>query len=737
MMRLLQRYSVGLLLFGLLMTVRVDAHGYIVRAIPEDRAVLERPPTRVQYWFSEDLEPAFSQITLLNQNGEEVAAGAVDAEDQSLMVLRPPSDLPDGAYIVSLRPAFASDGHVVAETRVFFVGESVAGVDGTAASDRAVPLEVVWRGIVLTATSVLFGVTVLYNRVLVPAWGSKRFTAGFLPPRVVTRALWIAWVALAVALIGNGLAILQNAMVVFNQPIGAVIANGTWNTARLGSRFGDVWNVRMVLLLVVTGVLALMVVWRNEKPRTVAPFWQTLMWANALVVGTFAASSHATGALVMPWVAVLMHWLHMTAVAVWTGGLVALVLLLPPALAPYEGDQRRMALLAVMGRFSWLATGALAVTVTTGVYNATNWLYTPAEITTTTYGLALVYKTVLVVALVAVGAVHHVAARPTQYAKLAALFERVGGWRLTLPLEVVLVVVVIVSAGWVSATPPPTPAFIENDAPAPQALQTVDGLQVEAVISPGGLGVNTYDVRLSADDSSFDGATVYVRMVRPTDDRRGIWHESEQVEDNLFVAAGDELDETGEWLTLVDVVRDDTTTRAVFTWDVTNQASVIQAIPPRGQHWAALIAVLLVSGWVAYPSYQAFMRQMNFTGLTAGLVFLAVAATVIVTVAGFVYIAQLEAQNAALLNPPPQSVNTVLPTGDSIERGARMYASACGWNESERVFASFVDRLPRTRDDDLYRIVADGWRDLPACNGALAESDRWDIVNYWRTLEPR
>ena len=105
-----------------------QAHGYVVRSVPEDRVTLKHPPARLQYWFSEDLEPEFSQISLRNQAGTVLAEGSVDPDNRALLALQVPSDLPDGAYIVDLRPAFASDGHVVAESRVFFVGQEVGGV---------------------------------------------------------------------------------------------------------------------------------------------------------------------------------------------------------------------------------------------------------------------------------------------------------------------------------------------------------------------------------------------------------------------------------------------------------------------------------------------------------------------------------------------------------------------------------------------------------------------------------
>ena len=115
-----------LLLFVLIAPLPASAHGYIVRSIPGDRAVLQHAPPRLQYWFSENLEPNFSKLTVRDQAGNVIAEGGVDATDKALLAVRLPSNLPNGAYVTELRTAFASDGHVVVETRVFFVGGLVS-----------------------------------------------------------------------------------------------------------------------------------------------------------------------------------------------------------------------------------------------------------------------------------------------------------------------------------------------------------------------------------------------------------------------------------------------------------------------------------------------------------------------------------------------------------------------------------------------------------------------------------
>jgi hypothetical protein len=377
--------------------------------------------------------------------------------------------------------------------------------------------------------------------------------------------------------------------------------------------------------------------------------------------------------------------------------------------------------------------GALLITVTTGIYNSLNWLWQPTEITGTTYGLSLIYKMLLVFGLLAVGAIHHVAARPERY---AALSGRVN-WRLTLPLETVLVLFTLIAAGFVSATPIPTPDFAENDIPAPRATTTVADLTVEKMLSPGGLGVNTYDTRISVDETPLENVTVFVRMVNPTADTRGDWHEAEVVEPGLYVTAGDEFDAEGRWLSLVDVVdTDGNVTRAVYEWDISDDASVIESVPPRIQHWLALGAVITALVWVVRPSYIAFMQRMTFTATTASIVAVAVVGTAVITFFGFQYIADLQARNAALLNPPPSVVNTVLPDMASLARGEALYAEYCTWGEEDRTFTSLVERLSRTRDDELFSMISEGWRDLPACT-LEGDDSVWDMVNYIRTFERR
>lgn len=707
-----------------------EAHGYIVRAIPENRAVLERPPTRLQYWFSEALEPDFSSINLRDQNGEIIATGGISETNNTLMSLRVPNDLPDGAYIVELRPAFASDGHVVAESRVFFVGEEIGGVAGSSATDQAVPLEVAWKVVVYTSSLLLFGVLTLYSMVLIPAWGSTKYSAGLLPPRVMNRLNIIIIVALAGALLGNGFALIQQTMVFFNIGFEQALQPSFWSLVRIGSRFGDIWNGRMIFLGVISLMLLASLYFRKSQPETVRPFLIASAWMAALVIGSFSVLSHAAGSLVMPWVGIAVDWVHALAVGVWIGGLGALVLILPAALRPYEGDEKRLALLAVLRRFSGVAAVSLVIVIATGIYSASNWFYGADEVRSN-FGLSLGIKLAMVALLVGLGAVHHAALKPERYARFKAFIPHLNN---TLRLETLAALAVMVAVSFLSATPVPIPAFAQNEVEAPTQVQMVDDLTVVLTLLPGGPGVNTYDTTITRDGERVDGLNVQLMKVHPASDQRSVPHLAEPVEDGLYVAASDDIDRAGRWWSVMDITTEDGVThRLAFDWEIRDDASVIESIDPSMWNFVALMLVIVAIGWGFYPAAQRLMNRMNMDAVSVSVAISATVITVIALIIGYTIIQNTRAKYDETLNPTPDVVNAVLPTQASLTRGEALFSSVCEWNTDSRDFIALKDRLPRTRDDELFYAVRDGWRGLSACGADLSLYQRWDIVNYLRT----
>ena len=207
----------------------------------------------------------------------------------------------------------------------------------------------------------------------------------------------------------------------------------------------------------------------------------------------------------------------------------------------------------------------------------------------------------------------------------------------------------------------------------------------------------------------------------------------------MYVAAGDDIDEAGEWWTLIDIAEEyGALTRAAAVWEISEAASVIQTRPPNIAHFALLLAIVFLLGSLAQRRARQMTRALRLGPASAMLAVGALVVSVGVMVAGALMINERQRQYEATLNPPPERVNFVLPDANSLKRGEALYRERClVWQGQSADFRALRNRLGRARDDFLYGVVAAGWRDLPACEGALSERDRWDIVNYFRTLEAR
>jgi copper resistance protein C len=101
--------------------VPADSHAVLVRSIPAARAVLSRRPERVQLWFSERLEPAFSSAAVWSASGVRIDRrdARVDPDDRKQLSVTLDAIEP-GIYTVRYR-VLSVDGHVAEASFAFTV----------------------------------------------------------------------------------------------------------------------------------------------------------------------------------------------------------------------------------------------------------------------------------------------------------------------------------------------------------------------------------------------------------------------------------------------------------------------------------------------------------------------------------------------------------------------------------------------------------------------------------------
>jgi copper resistance protein C len=108
------RRALAIVLFGCWWPAELaGAHAALVRSIPAPRSDLRRPPDRIQLWFNERLEPAYSSLSVTDDAGNRVDGQdtRVGPDDPKLLSVSVPV-LGPGRYAVRFR-VLSVDGHVV------------------------------------------------------------------------------------------------------------------------------------------------------------------------------------------------------------------------------------------------------------------------------------------------------------------------------------------------------------------------------------------------------------------------------------------------------------------------------------------------------------------------------------------------------------------------------------------------------------------------------------------------
>ncbi|MEU3278206.1 copper resistance CopC/CopD family protein [Streptomyces antibioticus] len=355
-----------------------SAHAALRGTDPADGSVVKTSPRAITLTFTESvglLDDSFRVLDPDNQRVRTGKAGHTEGRADTVSVALP-EKLGTGTFTVAWR-VVSEDSHPVSGAFTFSVGEPSAtrAVLPSGADDNPVTdgLYNIGRYLAYIGAALLIG--------------AAAFGALCRPPdRRPLRAL----------LLGGGWALACSTVFLFflrgsyeagTGPVGMFDPSGLART--LGSRPGLALVARLVLLAAAAVLLL-------RQSRRETPSRAALATGAVLAVGlalTWAGAEHASAGIQVP-AAMTSSVLHLLAMAVWMGGLPALLLLLHRASVPST----------VVIRFSRLAGASVAVLVATGVYQSWRGLGSWSALTDTTYGRLLLAKLAAVAVLLAAGA---------------------------------------------------------------------------------------------------------------------------------------------------------------------------------------------------------------------------------------------------------------------------------------------------------------------------------------------
>ncbi|MER6227103.1 copper resistance protein CopC [Streptomyces sp900105755] len=377
----------GSLLAALLLAsaAPASAHAALRGSDPADGAVLKSSPVSVTLTFTEAvglLDDSFRVYDPTNHRVDTSGAGHGPAGSDTARITFP-KKLGTGTFTVAWR-VVSADSHPVSGALTFSVGKPSA----TAATVSAGPVENP-----LTGSLYNIGRYVAYLAMALLT-GTVAFLAVCRPPdpaplRTPVRTAW--WTLLAATLF---LFVLRSPYEEGTSPATAFDLSAL---ARSASGRPGLALLARVALLALTAALHLHLLLRKRVRRDLpsSPSRPLLAAAAALSVAlalTWAAAEHASAGIQVP-LAMTSSVLHLLSMALWMGGLAALLITLQRSAVPLPA--------AVVTRFSRTAFGAVTVLVVTGVYQSWRGLGSWQALTDTSYGRLLLVKLAGVTVLLA------------------------------------------------------------------------------------------------------------------------------------------------------------------------------------------------------------------------------------------------------------------------------------------------------------------------------------------------
>ncbi|PWW21045.1 copper transport protein [Geodermatophilus normandii] len=574
----------GWLGLGVLTAGPASAHAELVSTDPGESARLDAVPAQVTLRFSEGVSLGAGYARVLGGDGARVDTGAAAVRDDTLTIpLR--GDLPDASYVVTYR-VVSADSHPVSGAYAFVVGDGELADAGAVAADpdadpfvaAALPAA---RSLGFAGEAVGLGVPAFLLLAWPAGWASRRVrrltTAGLV---TVAGAAVLTFLLQGPYTAGAGLGSLLDP---------ALLASTG------SSAFGLTTLGRGALALVLAALLVPL--WRRGAPPQSQEVAGPAVLGAGVVLTTAAVGHPVAGSI--PVFATAVTAVHVAAMAVWLGGLAALLAgLLRPGVEAGE-------LAAALPRWSRIASAAVAALVVTGVVQSVREVGSPAALVSTAYGWILLAKLALVLLLLAAAGVSRVwvqqhlglarprpggrrrvtvhafaapaggadeapvveAARARAAVQARGAVEDVAPLRRSVLVEAAVAAVVLVLSAVLVGTPPAAATVAEPvDVTLPLESAAGESGSVQLSVDPARAGANTLHVYLFDDDGQLaQPADLRVTLTEPEQEIGPLDVDLEPAGPGHWVADGMSIPGAGTWTVAVTVRLDEFTAATATT----------------------------------------------------------------------------------------------------------------------------------------------------------------------------
>ncbi len=477
--------AAGLMLATIVGVGHVSAHSQLLSSDPKPGDVLDQAPKHITLTFNEPVEISLGAIRLFDGTGASINVSAArhpDGHHEIVEVDVP--NLSNGSYVVDWR-VVSADSHPVHAAYTFQIGpisNLAAGLLGQiiSSSHLGKPAGIglaVSRSLVTAAIAIVFGGLLICGLGIVPFGRRQRNVIG--------------GAAIAGAVAGL-LALPLEVGYTAGRSLSVITDGSAWR-AVWDTTIGLAWVVRALGILV-TAMLLL-----ATSSRCRAAWWQLIAIVGVVAVGIASAYGGHGAAGRWHYLGVFLTMLHVSAMAVWLGGLAMVVI-------SFKSVERNGVI-----RFSSIAILAVATIAVSGSIQAVRQVGSFDALTGTSYGKLLIWKVVIVGAILAVAAVARQSTHGRLFFKTSAATASVGAaateqgfdrprLRRAVTIEAALAVAIVVLTSLLMAS---NPSLAASSGPFSSTV-TSSGYLATINVAPARVGTDEVHLYISSPTSSLD-----------------------------------------------------------------------------------------------------------------------------------------------------------------------------------------------------------------------------------------
>ncbi|WP_438347894.1 copper resistance CopC/CopD family protein [Paenibacillus sp. FA6] len=448
------------------------AHAYLQKSTPTANEIISQSPAKIMLQFNESIQPAFHDIQVTNSAGERVDLDDSYIPDSQLNTLEGnvSPNLPDGVYVVKWN-VISGDGHRIEGSIPFQVGDGSSSVIvPTAQSASTFPgLDLIAiRWLLYLSMSFFMGILCFY-RFMYPA-----NPKGALPlPRRSRTLLWITYGGILVSiLLSLPLQATIDARIQWTE-----LWATPWLAQMFQTNFGLIWLIQLGLAIVLGGVIyAAHRISGGSRLRIIGYSLALSLALGILLSKSFIGHPAASELKVL---SITMNFLHLAAICVWIGSLLALAIVLPgEASLPTSTEERKGTISRVIRTFSCWGFGLVAIVILSGIYASLKYVPTLYSLFNTSYGQVLLLKCGLVLIMLVFAAVNFLRGRKNKPVGRSVWIE--------LSIGVITLVLAAILTNLPTATGTPGPVHVSNSLDS--------GEVISLRISPNIVGNNQFEI---------------------------------------------------------------------------------------------------------------------------------------------------------------------------------------------------------------------------------------------------